>query len=195
MQVVGLLLLVYGFPGWVSIASSVCVGAPAALSSAVRPAPSFTLPDLAGKPRTLTAFRGRPVALFFFCGCDACHRCALTWGDAQRSGSLPPMQTLIVFSGDTETAHRFLLETGLDSSQTTMLIDPQDKVADMYHAPICPRVFVLNAQGLLRYTNNEAGTDSQTMPAAVLVSRIISAVRETPQKPLKEKIVHRAKPK
>jgi len=155
--------------------------APAGLPVALHLAPAFTLPDLTGKSRTLAEFRGRRVTLFFFCGCDVCHRCAVTWADAQRSGSLPPsLSTVIAFSGDAATAHRFLTGTGLDASQTILLTDPQDKIADIYNAPVCPRVFVLNAQGRVRYTNNELGTDPQTMPAAVLVSRIISAVRTAP---------------
>ena len=142
-----------------------------------RPVPAFTLPDLGGKPRALADFRGRPVALFFFCDCDSCRRCALAWGEAQRSGALPPLPSVIVFSGDAAAAKRFREEAGLDAAQTTMLTDPTDRIADRYQAPVCPRVFVLNAAGGLRYTNNERGTDPQTMPAAVLVSRIVSAAR------------------
>ena len=148
-----------------------------------RPTPAFTLPDLGGKPRTLAEFHGRPVALFFFCGCDACRRCAVAWGDAQRSGALAPLPSVIVFSGDAAAAKRFREEAGLEAAQTTMLTDPADQVADRYQVPVCPRVFVLNAAGDLRYTNNERGTDPQTMPAAVLVSRIVSAVRAAQSPP------------
>ena len=141
------------------------------------PVPGFHLPDMQGKTRTLSEFGGHPVALFFFCGCDACHRCAKTWADVQRSGTLPGTPTVIVFSGEADAARSFLAETGLDPAQTTMLIDPKDEVAEAYHAPVCPRVFVLDKRTRLRYTNNERGTDPQTMPAAALVSRAISAFR------------------
>lgn len=143
----------------------------------VHAVPGFTLPDLSGKPRRLTEFRGKTVALFFFCGCDACHRCAKTWADVQSSGVLPGTPTVIVFSGETASAQSFLAETGLDAAQTTMLTDPKDTVAEAYHAPVCPRVFALDRHAGLRYTNNERGTSPQTMPAAVLVSRAITALQ------------------
>ena len=150
---------------------------PSERSGLLAPTPSFRLPDLQGKTRTLAEFHGRPVALFFFCGCEACHRCAKIWADVQRSGALPATPSVVVFSGDADAARLFLAETGMDPLQTTMLTDPKDEVAEVYHAPVCPRLFVLDRRSRLRYTNNERGTDPQTMPAAVLVSRAISAFR------------------
>jgi peroxiredoxin len=160
-----------------------CVGAAllgvgaAAKPVSAPPVPGFHLPDTQGKTRALSEFAGRPVALFFFCGCDACHRCAKLWADVQRSGALPNTPTVVVFSGEAEAARSFLAETGLDPTQTTLLTDPKDDVAAVYHAPVCPRLFVLDRKTHLRYTNNERGTDPQTMPAATLVSRAISAFR------------------
>jgi peroxiredoxin len=158
------------------------LAAPRHLPSAAKPAltppvPGFHLPDLQGKTRSLSEFGGHPAALFFFCGCDSCHRCAKLWADVQRSGTLPNTPTVVVFSGEAEAARSFLAETGLDPAQTTLLTDPKDDVAAVYHAPVCPRIFVLDKRTHLRYTNNERGTDPQTMPAAVLVSRAISAFR------------------
>ena len=53
-----------------------------------RKAPDFALPDTKGVSRRLTGFRGRPVALFFFCGCSACLKVARAWSPLQRGGAL-----------------------------------------------------------------------------------------------------------
>ena len=46
--------------------------APDAAPQIGKPVPDFTLKDLAGKPRSLSSLKGRPVVLFFFCGCESC---------------------------------------------------------------------------------------------------------------------------
>lgn len=56
-------------------------------------APPFTLLDASGRKRTpLTEFRGRPVALFFFCGCSWCADVAREWAALQRGGALLPSE-------------------------------------------------------------------------------------------------------
>lgn len=55
----------------------------------ISPAP-FSLPDLAGKRRSLAEFRGRPVFLFFLCGCEPCHHFGRAWAQVQQSQVLSP---------------------------------------------------------------------------------------------------------
>lgn len=167
-----------------------CLGAAsagqrAALVSAEAPlAPPFTLTDVDGHRRALADFRGRPVALYFFCGCSWCRQCAQVWGQFQRSGSLGPRPgaaapaTVVVFSGGAVEARAFAAQAGLDLRQTALLLDPALRVTqDLYHAEPCPRVVVLDAQGRMRYTNTHRDDAPRTAPALAVASRALTALR------------------
>lgn len=148
-------------------------------------APAFTLSDGDDHHRSLAEFRGRPVALFFFCGCPWCARCAETWGKFQHGGVLSAGSTtstapitLVVFSGDAAAARAFATQAGMDLSQTVLLPDPTMRVTlDLYHAEPCPRVFVLDSKGLVRYTNNHKDDAPRTASALALCSRALDALR------------------
>jgi hypothetical protein len=126
--------------------------------------------------QALGQFRGRPVVAFFCCGCAACHASARLWRQMEDSETSPPT-TLIVFSGDAAEARQFDAQTGLDAAHAVTLIDAQDHVTDRYQVTVCPRVFVLDAQGRIVYTNNAPGTDPQTTPALALDSQALTAWR------------------
>lgn len=145
-------------------------------------APAFTLPGADGKTHALSDYRGRRLALFFFCGCEWCHKCALEWGKMQRSGALaaggPMPLTLIAYHGDADEALSFEKETMLDPANTVLLLDPDEKVSATYAADPCPRVFVLDPAGAIRYTNNEMGADSYKIPAPLIAARAVNALRQ-----------------
>lgn len=154
-----------------------------------KPAPVFTLADAQGHKRSLADFRGHPVALFFFCGCQWCHECADAWGQLQRGNALAmptpggktaateTPRTVVVFQGDAEAVRAFANETGLDTAQTILLPDPKIEVTMRYQALPCPRIYVLDGQGILRYTNNHADDAPQKAPALAIVSRAVDALR------------------
>jgi len=81
----------------------------------------------------------------------------------------------VVYSGEAGDARAFRAQTGL-VPQTVLLPDPQDRVTSLYGVTVCPRVFVLDPQGRLRYTNDEPGADPAQVPAATLVSRIVTTL-------------------
>lgn len=156
--------------------------------------PGFTLRDTMGKQQTLNEFQGRPVALFFFCGCPWCRNCAQTWGQFQRGGSLLPGTssgislpkstqtpiTLVVFSGDAFAARNFAAETGLDTTLTVVLPDPAERVMQgQYQAEPCPRVFILDRRGILRYTNDHKDDAPRQASEVVITSRALDALRTT----------------
>ena len=143
-------------------------------------APAFSLQDAMHQRHSLAEFRRSPVALFFFCGCEPCHRCAALWAQAQQAGFSAKVPTVIVYSGDIASGEAFLSETGLDPKTTTLLFDAREKVADAYSVTVCPRVFILDATRKVRYTNAEPGANPQTTPATVVVSRIIAAIHLLP---------------
>ena len=179
--------------------SSLSAGAQAA-PAVSRAVPAFTLKDAEGKARTLQAFRGRPVILYFFCPCADCHRVAEMWGQAQRgmagaaglagansktpadaaakakSAAKAPV-TLVAFAGEAAEAEAFRAETGMDAAQTVLLADSDSKVAQTYDAIPCPRVFVLDAGGILRYTNLNPDAKIRVIEPATVVSRVLDALR------------------
>ena len=172
-----------------ALASSVSA-APAKTPAVGQTLPAFTLADTDGKQVTFSQQRGTAVALFFFCGCPWCTKCAQQWGQFQRGGvlaaasarpasaSVPAPPTLIVFTGNAAAARAFAVQTGLDLKQTRLLPDPAMRVTtDLYHADPCPRVFVAGPGGRLRYTNSHADDAPRQASALVITSRALQALR------------------
>lgn len=171
---------------------------PAAKSAGIplgQPTPAFTLNDADGKPHTLGETRGNRAVLCFFCGCEPCHAFARLWGQMQQSGALAANaaapnagrdaapRTLVVFIGSADALKRFAAETGLAEKETLLLPDPQMRVVNRYRAVPCPRLFVLDAAGKLRYTNDHREDAPPKAPAALLVSRVADALQKMPAVP------------
>lgn len=151
-------------------------------------APSFALVGADGKKHALSEYRGRTVVLYFFCGCVWCQQSAQAWGEIQRSGSLAPAGsaaktarppvTLVVYAGDAGAARDFARQQGMDPTQTVLLPDTEMKVTDdIYHAEPCPRVLVIDPNGVIRYENVHKDDTPRKAPAMAIVSRAIDAVR------------------
>ncbi len=168
-----------------------------------RPAPAFTLPDLENKNRSLFEFRGRRVALFFFCGCQWCAEVGKEWSQLQRTGALadkaatpdatktkPPAaasdgpMTVIVYSEMSRDSAKSMAEwLAFDPAQTLVLLDEQMTVSTaQYKAEPCPRVFVVDEKGVLRYTNDHADDALRKAPAVAIVSRALAALRRAAPK-------------
>lgn len=142
---------------------------------------AFTRPDTAGRPFVLTAHRGRPLAVFFFCGCPWCADLARSWGRLQRAARLPVRtETVVVFAGDKAAASAFAAKNGLDLAQTRLLPDPNSSLTEnVYRLAACPRAFALDARGTVRYTNDHADDQARQAPAATLAARTLAALRQT----------------
>ena len=95
------------------------------------------------------------------------------------SAAAKPPVTLIVFMGDAAAARAYAASAGLDMKQTVLLPDPDFKVTRLYHAMPCPRLYVLDGNGLLRYVNRHPDDAPQKAPAALLVAKTIDGLRRT----------------
>ena len=141
-------------------------------------APAFTLKDAAGTTHVLTEYRGRSVVLCFACGCSWCHAFGIEWAQMQRTGVLTDAVgqteagsadadkspvTLVVFMGDGPAARAYAVSAGLDLKQTVLLPDADLKVTRLYHAMPCPRLYVLDGNGLMRYVNRHADDAPQNV--------------------------------
>ena len=146
-------------------------------------APPFSLTDTAGQTFTLTAARGHALALFFFCGCPWCADVAHLWGQAQHDKRLPAdAQTVVVFAGSKAEASAFAAKNGLDLNKTRLLPDPDSKLTEgTYQANSCPRVFALDAKGIIRYTNDHPDDQPRIAPAKTIVAQALAALGQTAQ--------------
>jgi alkyl hydroperoxide reductase subunit AhpC len=84
----------------------------------------------------------------------------------------------VVFASSYSDALEFAHQTNLDLSTTTLLSDPEDHVPDdLYNAPTCPRVFVLDPNGIIRYTNNHADDAPRLVPGMAIALKALTAMR------------------
>jgi len=144
----------------------------------------FTGTDVSGRAWRPSDASGRAVALFFFCGCDACHRVARAWAGYQRAGvvaqaakpgSEPPI-TVAVFAGDSQAARLFAAQTCL-TGNVVLIADPGMKATELYQAQRCPRVFVINSRGAVRYTNNSADDAPQGHNEQRIAFKVLQSLR------------------
>ena len=169
-------LMALSAPGQASAKGGLLVG------SAV---PALILPDAAGRKHSLSELK-RPVTLLFFCGCAPCHDFARLWSQVQQNGDLTPQlnahkpATVVVFLGGAAEARAFAAQTGLDPSQTLLLLDPSDQIGQRFGVIRCPRVFVADAAHRLVYTNPDADDSALHLSAPALVSRTLTAWRHLP---------------
>jgi peroxiredoxin len=162
-------------------------GAKSSIQNVDDKAPDFTLADINGVPHTLSSMHGQTVALYFFCGCKWCVNCATIWGQMQRAGALSvgdqahPIQTWVVFAGGKDEASEFEKKCNLDQSQTVMLPSPgMHEAIDLYHADICPRVFVISPNGSIAYTNNHKSDQPRQAPENVITRNALHVIRAQP---------------
>lgn len=148
--------------------------------------PDFQLSSLEGKPFTLTAQRGQPTALFFFCGCAACWEVAKEWTNLQRSGVLTQpavrlQKTVVIYVDLSLKAAQDLAEAmAWDKPRTILLLDKDNTLRDRFQAEPCPRVFIADDRLILRYTNTHSYDAPQKAPAAAIVAFTLDALKKLP---------------
>lgn len=138
-----------------------CTAADAAASAAIgQPAPSFTLLDSSGERRSLADFAGKTVVLEW-----TNHECPFVrkhYGSGnmqaqQRAATGDDVVWLSVNSSapgqqghvDGATAER--IRGDAKAAQTAYLLDPEGTVGRAYGAKTTPHMYVIDADGVLRY--------------------------------------------
>jgi hypothetical protein len=147
-----------------------CSAAPPVIGKS---APAFSLPDTNGKIVSSQTWRGQVIVLFFFCGCEACYEVGKEWASLQRGGALnsPPAKTtatagtikarrgvsartVVVYSELSPSAARSMADSCGFPSDTLILVEERGTVVkERFGAMPCPRVFLLDNNSILRYTN------------------------------------------
>jgi peroxiredoxin len=131
-------------------------------------APDFTL-GKAGEPGELklSVFRGKPTVLNFFCGCGECRSVAMQL--AERTKELGDVHVLAVMSDHTAynpiNLKNFRWGTGF---QWPVVADIGSNVSLRYDSVNCPRVWILDADGVVRHICPGRGTPGETIVADAL---------------------------
>jgi len=114
------------------------------------PAPTFTLPDLIGQPHSLGDYLGLIVILNFWSAeCPWSSRSDQTIADYLRVWG-NTVQYLPIAANVNESLE--LIESEASARGLPLLLqDVGHKVADLYGAITTPHLFVIDAQGILRY--------------------------------------------
>jgi peroxiredoxin len=122
----------------------------AALIEAGKPAPDFTLSDLAGNFHRLSESLGKVVLLNFWSAeCPWAERT-----DQQLAAELQKWGPRVVLINIASNAHEprdLLQQRAAERGLERVLVDEGGQVADLYQAQTTPHFYVLDAQGILRY--------------------------------------------
>jgi peroxiredoxin len=142
-----------------------------------KPAPLFIASDVQGKKQNpvkeFKEKRATPFLLFFACGCSWCADFAKLWGAEMRGRGKKNIPTVVVFAGSGEEVTEWARQATL--APTTLLFpDPTMRITDgLYHADPCPRLFVIDKQGIVRYVNVRKGEEPRKAPAELLLARVL----------------------
>lgn len=115
-----------------------------------RPTPDFTLPDLDGRNHSPGKHLGRIVIVnFWSCECMHSERTdrslgasSLQWGDEV---------VLLNIASNQNEAIEAMREVAGARGLSTVLLDANHAVADLYSVEITPHTFVIDREGILRY--------------------------------------------
>lgn len=119
-------------------------GQPPAPTAGLRPseqAPSFTLLDLQGRPRSLSDLLGSPTVMIFFDPeCGYCQQLA------PRLGQLPPgaPKMIVMSRGDRDAQRRLAREHRWGAE---VLLEPGWEIATAYRTNATPTAYLIDAEG------------------------------------------------
>lgn len=133
-------------------------------------APEFDLLSVGeGRQVRLADLKGRPVILNFFCGCNFCSIVGKEWvKNKDKVGDIPNLAIAINHWTYAPPAVRTFREnTGW---QGPVLADMQSRVTTEFNAVTCPRVFVLDGRGIIRYASAEGASDEKQIIAEALAA-------------------------
>lgn len=114
------------------------------------PAPDFTLPDLDGRPHSLSDYRGKVVVLNFWSAeCPWAKRAdeliqpmLAEWGDDA---------VLLAIGSNANETHEELAKAAAKRNIPIVLHDSEQVAAKLYGAKTTPHIFLIDQEGILRY--------------------------------------------
>jgi len=131
------------------------------------PAPDFSLPDDSGRTVTLSAMRGRPVALIFYPGDDTpgCTKQLCQFRDSWEAARARGIEVFGINPQGPRSHARFREKHRLPFP---LLVDQRRRVAALYRAggPIVRRtVYLIGPDGMIRFARRGMPSPSEVMAA------------------------------
>jgi peroxiredoxin len=142
------------------------------------PAPLFTLPTLDGRLFALESLRGQVVVINFWSAeCPWAGRAdeqiagwEADWGDEVR---------VVRVASNANESRELLQNTASQRGLALVVLDRDQRVADLYEAQTTPHIFVLDQDGLLRYRGAvDDVTFRKRTPARFYLKEAVDALLE-----------------
>jgi len=110
-------------------------------------APDFTVPDLEGRPLTLSQFRGRSLLLVF--GAANCKPCQNLMPDlnAFAEEHRDQLSALYLSRSEPDAARQFVLDHDV---RVPVAVHPDETLMDRYEARVTPFAFIIDGDGVVR---------------------------------------------
>jgi peroxiredoxin len=139
-------------------------------------APDFALRDLQDRVRRLSDLRGRVVIVnFWSCECPQSERTDHLLKELTSEGDTSPV--LLSIASNRNESRQAISSMARTRGLPTVLLDPDQQVADLYGAQTTPHVFVIDARGALRYRGAvDDVTFRQRVPSRFYVREALDAL-------------------
>lgn len=118
--------------------------------TAAQPAPGFSLPDLQGRLHRLADYRGEIVALNFW-SAECPHAERVDRLLLELLGNRHAAVSLICIAANANETQEQMRRTSQARGLPLVLMDAGQRVADLYGAVTTPHLYLIDAQGSLRY--------------------------------------------
>lgn len=133
-------------------------------------APDFNLLAVGeGRSVHLADLQGKPVVVNFYCGCSFCAAVGSEWvRNRDKVGDAVILGVMINHWDYTPEAVRdYRKKTGWS---WPALADLASQTARDYQSYTCPRVFVIDRRGIIRYASREGASDEKRLVAEALAA-------------------------
>lgn len=127
-----------------------------------QPAPEIDLVTEASIGISLFQYRGRKVVLAFMCGCSLCKPLVPKLNEIIRDYGQDRVTVLGATAFTQESRDQFRAET---KPEFPICIDPDRKTIIHYASEACPRLWVIDEEGIIRYTNKSITTPTDQLAA------------------------------
>jgi peroxiredoxin len=133
-------------------------------------APEFDLLSV-GEGRSLRSadLIGKPIILNFFCGCSFCSIVGKEW--VKNKDKVGDAVLVSVLSSHWTYSPAAVRDYRQKTGWTwPVLADMQRQTANQFNALTCPRLFVIDRQGIIRYASAEGASDEKQLIADALAA-------------------------
>jgi peroxiredoxin len=153
-------------------------------------ASDFELRDLQDQPHRLSDLRGRIVVVnFWSCECPQSERTDHMLKELTPGGENSPL--LLSIASNRNESHEAISSVARARRLPTVLLDPDHEVADLYGAQTTPHVFVIDAQGILRYRGAVDDVSfRKRSPSRFYVREALDALRNGERPPASETLAY-----